>query len=272
MLMAGVGKALDEELLIARDVHGHTTWPAKASRVDVPGVCVCQRLLPGGVAGSKADAINEIVGIWVCHDGQVLRYVEVLAPPAGSSTQKKPVNPKPVLERGRFRRVLEGPSAAGFLNREVDCRTGDYWKTTDNCAVRQGPDVVFTTCASLTQSLNAARATGSYERKLATLARVPPLIIDDVGMEPLSSAGRRRPVRLDRRALRAGRHNRHQQRRLPEWDQAFPANRLQASASLDRLRHNAYRLVLDGQSLRAPKHLAAVTKISPQKPAKSPSA
>jgi DNA replication protein DnaC len=40
---------------------------------------------------------------------------------------------------------------------------------------------------------------------------------------------------------------------FPEWDQAFPANRLLASASLDRLRHNAYCLVLDGQSYRAPK-------------------
>ena len=30
-----------------------------------------------------------------------------------------------------------------------------------HCAVRQGVDVVFTTCANLTQSLNAARATGA---------------------------------------------------------------------------------------------------------------
>ena len=47
-----------------------------------------------------------------------------------------------------------------------------------HCAVRQGADVVFATCAGLTQTLNAARATGAYERKLATLARVPLLIID----------------------------------------------------------------------------------------------
>jgi hypothetical protein len=33
-------------------------------------------------------------------------------------------------------------------------------------------DVVFATRASLTQSLNAARAT-KYERKLASLAKVP---------------------------------------------------------------------------------------------------
>ena len=124
MLMAGVGKSLDAKLLIARDVHGHATWPAKASRVDVPGVCVCQRLLPGGVAGSKADAINEIVGIWVCHDGQVLRYVEVLAPLAGSSTQKKPVNPQPALARGRFWSVLEGPSAASWRRHERPTKDG----------------------------------------------------------------------------------------------------------------------------------------------------
>jgi len=40
-----------------------------------------------------------------------------------------------------------------------------------HCAVRQGIDVVFSTCTALTHSLNAARATGTYERRLATLAR-----------------------------------------------------------------------------------------------------
>ena len=54
-----------------------------------------------------------------------------------------------------------------------------------HCAVRQGVDVVFATCAGLTQTLHAARATGAYERKLATLARVPLLILDDFGLKPL---------------------------------------------------------------------------------------
>jgi hypothetical protein len=45
-----------------------------------------------------------------------------------------------------------------------------------------------------------------------------------------------------------------------EWDQAFPANRQLASATLDRLRHNAYCLVLDGQSYRAPKLPPAMSK------------
>ena len=51
--------------------------------------------------------------------------------------------------------------------------------------MHRGVDVVFATCAHLTQSLNAARATGSYERKLATLARVPLLLIDEFGLKPL---------------------------------------------------------------------------------------
>ena len=141
-----------------------------------------------------------------------------------------------------------------------------------HCAVRQGVDVVFTTCASLTQSLNAARATGSYERKLAMLARVPLLIIDDFGLKPL-----RAPADEDLHDLIAERYEQAativtSNLDFPEWDQAVPANRLLASASLDRLRHNAYCLVLDGQSYRAPKQASGTTKSGPQKPAKSPSA
>jgi DNA replication protein DnaC len=51
-----------------------------------------------------------------------------------------------------------------------------------HCAVRQGVDVAFMTCSQLTASLNAARATGGYERRLANLARVPLLIIDSCGV------------------------------------------------------------------------------------------
>jgi len=128
-----------------------------------------------------------------------------------------------------------------------------------HCAVRQGVDVVFTTCASLTQSLNAARATGGYERKLLALARVPLLIIDDFGLKPL-----RPPADEDLHDLIAERYEQTStivtsNLDFTEWDQAFPANRLLASATLDRLRHNAYCMVLDGQSYRAP-------KLAPAKP------
>lgn len=132
-----------------------------------------------------------------------------------------------------------------------------------HCAVRQGVDVVFATCAGLTQSLNAARATGAYERKLATLARVPLLIIDDFGLKPL-----RAPFDEDLHDLISERYERTStivtsNLDFSEWDQAFVVNRLLASATLDRLRHNAYCLVLDGQSYRAPKSLPAPSKSVP---------
>lgn len=122
-----------------------------------------------------------------------------------------------------------------------------------HCAVRQGIDVVFTTCASLVANLNAARATGAYERRLASLARVPLLIIDDFGLKPL-----RPPADEDLHDLIAERYEQTativtSNLDFTEWDQAFPANRLLASATLDRMRHNAYCIVLDGESYRAPK-------------------
>lgn len=129
-----------------------------------------------------------------------------------------------------------------------------------HCAVRQGVDVVFGTCATLTASLNVARAIGAYERKLASLARVPLLIIDDFGLKPL-----RPPADEDLHDLIAERYEQTatvvtSNLDFTEWDQAFPANRLLASATLDRLRHNAYCLVLDGASYRAPKLSPAATK------------
>ncbi len=134
-----------------------------------------------------------------------------------------------------------------------------------HCAVRQGADVLFTTCANLTASLNAARATGAYERKLASLARIPLLIIDDFGLKPM-----RPPADEDLHELIAERYETAativtSNLDLPEWDQAFPANRLLASATLDRLRHNAYCLTLDGKSYRAPKTAPSSPPSAPPK-------
>lgn len=128
-----------------------------------------------------------------------------------------------------------------------------------HCAVRQGVDVLFTTCAQLTASLNAARATNTYERKLTSLARVPLLAIDDFGLKPL-----RPPADEDLHDLIAERYEQTativtSNLDFGEWDQAFATNRLLASATLDRLRHNAYCLVLDGESFRAPKRAPAAT-------------
>ena len=50
-----------------------------------------------------------------------------------------------------------------------------------------------------------------------------------------------------------------------EWSEAFAVNRLLASATIDRLRHNAYCLELDGLSYRDPQVPPASKKMT-QKP------
>ena len=47
---------------------------------------------------------------------------------------------------------------------------------------------------------------------------------------------------------------------FPEWGDVFPANRMLGVATLDRLRHGAYRLILEGDSFRAPRPLPDPSK------------
>jgi DNA replication protein DnaC len=124
-----------------------------------------------------------------------------------------------------------------------------------HCAVRQGHDVMFTTQTQLVGSLHAARAIGSFERRFQQLARVPLLVIDDFGLKPL-----RPPHDEDFHDLIAERYERvstiaTSNLDFGEWGDAFPANRMLGAATLDRLRHGAYRIELDGESYRAPKPL-----------------
>ena len=108
-----------------------------------------------------------------------------------------------------------------------------------HCAVRQGVDVLFSTQTQLLSSLNAARATGTFERRFQSLARVPLLLIDDFGLKPLRS-----PQDEDFHDLIAERYERTativtSNLDFTEWGDAFP-NRLLGAATLDRLRHGAY--------------------------------
>ena len=121
-----------------------------------------------------------------------------------------------------------------------------------HAAVRQGCDVLFTAQSQLLGNLHAARATDSYERKFMNLARVPLLVIDDFGLKPL-----RPPHDEDFHDLVAERYERTatvitSNLDFGEWGDAFP-NQLLGAATLDRLRHGAYRVVLDGKSYRSPK-------------------
>lgn len=122
-------------------------------------------------------------------------------------------------------------------------------------AVRVEKDVLFTTQAKMLGQLHAAKATNSYDRKLKSLIKADLLIIDDFGLKPLQS-----PQDEDLHAVIAERYEKHStivtsNLDFDEWGEAFP-NKILGAATLDRLRHGAYRVILDGQSYRAPKSLS----------------
>lgn len=120
------------------------------------------------------------------------------------------------------------------------------------CAIRKDFDALFITLTQLLGQLHAARATGSYEKKLQYFATVDCLTIDDFGLKPMKS-----PQDEDFHDLISERYERKStiltsNLDYPEWGDAFP-NRLLGAATLDRLRHGAYRLTLEGKSYRSPK-------------------
>jgi len=123
-----------------------------------------------------------------------------------------------------------------------------------HCALRQGHEILFTTQTKLLASLHAARATDAFDKKLHQLAKIPLLLIDDFGLRPMRS-----PQDEDFHELIAERYERAatlitSNLHFDEWGAAFP-NKLLGAATLDRLRHGAYRVVLDGETYRKPRPL-----------------
>ena len=137
-----------------------------------------------------------------------------------------------------------------------------------HAAARQGYDVLFMTQSQLLQSLRSAQAVGNYARKLQALARVDVLIIDDFGLKPL-----RTPEDEDFHDLIAERYERTatiltSNLDFTEWGEAFATNRMLGAATLDRIGHGAYRIILDGVSYRKPKPMTESIKSTIAKGAK----
>jgi len=124
-------------------------------------------------------------------------------------------------------------------------------------AVRQGHDVLFTTQTHLLNGLREAQAVGSFARRFHALVQVPLLIIDNFGLKPL-----RPPEDETFHDLVAERYEQTamlltSNLDFGEWGDAFPANKMLGAATLDRLQHGAYRLILDGASYRRPQPLSS---------------
>jgi len=119
-----------------------------------------------------------------------------------------------------------------------------------HCAIRQQHGVIFTNQTQLKQTLDDAKAIGQYQKVFTKLTHVPLLLIDDLGLKPLKPA--------EEEYLHDLINYRYEQRSTivtsnldcSEWQDAF-SNKLLGAATIDRLQHGAYQLILEGKSYRA---------------------
>ena len=157
------------------------------------------------------------------------------------------------LERRRVLDLAQADWISRHLNVFVLGPTG-AGKTFLACALgqavcRQGFNVRYERTSRLLHQLHLAQADGSYAKGLASLARLPLLILDDWLRDPLTAAQARDMLEiLDDRY---GRTSTLIATQIPvtDWHARIPDPTI-ADAILDRLVHQAHRLELKGESMR----------------------
>ena len=101
----------------------------------------------------------------------------------------------------------------------------------------------------LLHELHIGRADGTYDKIMRSLLKTDVLLLDDLGLNPISTEGRRELLELldDRH----GRKSTIVTSQLPvkSWHEAIGEATL-ADAILDRLVHNGHRIELRGESMR----------------------
>lgn len=116
-------------------------------------------------------------------------------------------------------------------------------------ACRQGFSTFYTRLPRLLDTLRIAHGDGSFGKRLAQLARIDVLILDDWGITPLDQTARHDLLEVidDRVSSRSIIIT--SQLPVDHWH-AWLNDPTVADAILDRLVHQSYRLILKGESLR----------------------
>jgi DNA replication protein DnaC len=116
-------------------------------------------------------------------------------------------------------------------------------------ACRDGYTALYTRASPLFRDLNLARADGSLRSRLARLAKMDVLVVDDWAMAPLGDIERRDFLEIceDRYQIRSTILT--SQLPVAQWHEQIGDPTL-ADSILDRLVHNAHRVEMQGESMR----------------------
>jgi DNA replication protein DnaC len=118
-------------------------------------------------------------------------------------------------------------------------------------ACRAGFNVLYIAAQDLLKQLRAARADGSYDRRLLRFTGPDLLIVDDLGLRPLVGEEAIDLYEIIRHRYEHAATVLTSNRAVEELPALF-GDALLASAAMDRLLHGAHVLVLDGDSYRNP--------------------
>ena len=118
-------------------------------------------------------------------------------------------------------------------------------------AARHGFTVLYTRTTRLLQELRVAHGDGSFSRRLAALARIDVLVLDDFAGAPMEAGERTDLLELldDRVGAKATLIT--SQLAVKAWH-AWLEDPTVADAILDRIVHSSHRIALKGASLRKP--------------------
>ena len=139
--------------------------------------------------------------------------------------------------------IITGPTGIG--KSYLVCALGHQ-------ACRDGLRAQYFYTPKLFRSLEAAHADGSLVNLLKSLVRLDLLIIDDLGLAVAKSRSYRDLLEVIDDRIGRGATLLTSQYPVAQWHDII-GDATVADALLDRLVHNAYRLELDGKSMRDPK-------------------
>ncbi len=124
-------------------------------------------------------------------------------------------------------------------------------------ACRRGKKVLLSRAHKIFKTLLQSRADNSFEKELIRFISPDLLLIDDFGLQKLThqEANDFYEIVVERygRASTIITSNRH----VDEWEALFD-DPILANSALDRLAHNAYQLIIEGESYRKKFHLTGL--------------